>query len=63
MKRLPTGTYVSGPSCGDETPVDALRTAQAAATEATESGGFRWSIVVAATNEDLIFDDADEADA
>jgi hypothetical protein len=63
IRKLPTGTYVSGPSSGDATSVDALRTARAAASEAAETGGLTWSIVVAATSDDLIFDDVEDADS
>jgi hypothetical protein len=63
IRKLPVGTYVSGPSFGDVTSVEALRTVRAAASEAAESSGFTWSIVVAATTEDLLFDDLVDADS
>jgi hypothetical protein len=63
IRKLPMGTYVSGPSFGDVTSGEALRTARAAASEAAESSGVTWSIVVAATSEDLVFDDLVDADS
>ena len=61
IRKLPMGTYVSGPSFGDVTSGEALRTARAAASEAAESSGFTWSLVVATTSEDLLFDDLVDA--
>jgi hypothetical protein len=63
IQKLPTGAYVSGPSFGDATAVEALQAARAAASEAAESSGFAWSIVVAATSDDLVLDHLEDADS
>ena len=63
VRELPIGTYVSGPSFAGETSADAMQTAQAAASEAAEPSGFTWSIVVAVSEEDLLFDDLVETDS
>jgi hypothetical protein len=63
VQKLPTGTYVSGPSFGGVTSEQALQAARAAASEAAESSGVGWSIVVAATSDDLVLDHLEDADS